>query len=264
MNIIDKIDSLPPLPKTIQELEDFKKSTNKEIKTLANIVERDPLLITTILKTTNSALFGFRSQIETVQKAVGILGINYTLMIAFDSLIKDSLNFSLSSYNITTDDLLSASLIKSKILYAIVEDDEIAMSLSLPIFLQEVGKFIISKHLIDIGKSEEFKSQVNINNISELERKYVGYDTYEVTYKIFEKWGLTKDIINSIKNINNSSSLSGKEKLKSELLHIIGTVGNPIAHLSTDCKILSLKLIEKYNLNKNIKDKFINVIENLK
>ena len=40
-----KIDSLPPLPKTLLDLEEFKKLTNKDLEVLEEIISQDPLKI---------------------------------------------------------------------------------------------------------------------------------------------------------------------------------------------------------------------------
>ena len=69
-NILEKIESLPPLPQTIEEIENFRKKKDKEIDELVRIIEKDALVITTLLKISNSALFGFRdlSTLKHTQK----------------------------------------------------------------------------------------------------------------------------------------------------------------------------------------------------
>ena len=62
--ILEKIESLPPLPQTIEEIEAFRKKQNKEVDELVKIIEKDALVITTLLKVSNSSLFGFRSKVE--------------------------------------------------------------------------------------------------------------------------------------------------------------------------------------------------------
>ena len=52
--LIQKIDALPPLPKSVVELEEFRKSLEKEPLDLLKIIEQDPLIITTLLKVANN------------------------------------------------------------------------------------------------------------------------------------------------------------------------------------------------------------------
>lgn len=65
-NILKKIESLPPLPQTIIDIEEFRKRADKEVDDLIKIIEKDALCVTTLLKVANSSLFGFRSKIETL------------------------------------------------------------------------------------------------------------------------------------------------------------------------------------------------------
>ena len=65
INILQKIESLPPLPKTIIDIEEFRKRKDKEAADLLDIIEKDALIISTLLKISNSAMFGFRSKVET-------------------------------------------------------------------------------------------------------------------------------------------------------------------------------------------------------
>ena len=90
-NILEKIESLPPLPKTIIEIEEFRKKLNKEAIDLLNIIEKDALIISTLLKISNSAMFGFRSKVETPSRAVNLLGINFTISIAIGGTVQNLL-----------------------------------------------------------------------------------------------------------------------------------------------------------------------------
>lgn len=71
----------------IKELIDSESSTIDEI---ANIITLDPTLSVTILKLANSSFFNYPGQIETISKAVLVLGITevYNLVIAY--FIKDA------------------------------------------------------------------------------------------------------------------------------------------------------------------------------
>jgi HD-like signal output (HDOD) protein len=66
--ILEKIESLPPLPKTIIEIEEFRKKQDKELSELLQIIEKDALIVSTLLKIANSAMFGFRTKVEHLQE----------------------------------------------------------------------------------------------------------------------------------------------------------------------------------------------------
>ena len=81
-NLIQKIDCLPPLPSSIIQLNDFKKIKNSSPEKLIKIIEQDPLMVATILKISNSSMFGFRSKVDTLSRAINLLGVNFTISVA--------------------------------------------------------------------------------------------------------------------------------------------------------------------------------------
>ena len=113
VEVMKQIDSLPPLPQTVMELESFKKSSTHEIGDLIKIIEKDPLIVSTLLKVSNSAMFGFVSKIETPSRAVNLLGINFTLSIAIASSISKIINTDLSCYGKTSDDFIKIANMQS-------------------------------------------------------------------------------------------------------------------------------------------------------
>lgn len=54
--LTEKIDSLPPLPNSMLELEDFRKVKNTNPEELIAIIKKDPLLVSTILRVANLSL----------------------------------------------------------------------------------------------------------------------------------------------------------------------------------------------------------------
>ena len=97
-NILEKIESLPPLPQTIEKIENFRKKKNKEIEELVKIIEKDALVITTLLKISNSSLFGFRTKVETIGRVISLLGINFTIYMTISETFNNILTTDLSPY----------------------------------------------------------------------------------------------------------------------------------------------------------------------
>ncbi len=154
-NILEKIESLPPLPKTIIEIEEFRKKLNKEAIDLLEIIEKDALIISTLLKISNSAMFGFRSKVETPSRAINLLGINFTISIAIGGTVQNLLMTSLEPYAITSDDFMKASNISSTLasLWLSKIDIDLKEEIILPALLQETGKFILSDLILSGKKS---------------------------------------------------------------------------------------------------------------
>lgn len=252
MLLAQKIDSLPPLPKTVLELEEFKKSPDKQPTVLVNIIEQDPLIVATLLKVSNSAMFGFRSSVETPSRAVNLLGINFTLSIAFGSSIKNMIDTDLAAYGIGSDDFLDLANMGSNLLSLWISkvDYDLKEELLLPVFLQETGKFIISDIVKEQGKKDEFHAKVTASeDIAKVEKEYLAITTSSVTASIFKKWNLNENLINSIEFVDSLESCPEKYLKKAQILNVIKTVCNVVDPLSDKNIEIGLEKARRFGLD---------------
>ena len=167
-NILNKVESLPPLPKTILEIEEFRKKFEKEASELLQIIEKDALIVSTLLKISNSAMFGFRSKVETPSRSINLLGINFTIFIAIGDIIQNLLNTNLEPYSISSDDFMRASNLSSTLasLWLSRVDVDLKDELLLPVLLQEAGKFILADIITSEKKTEEFKTKLEKSDLT--------------------------------------------------------------------------------------------------
>ncbi|EQB34472.1 hypothetical protein M947_10725 [Sulfurimonas hongkongensis] len=226
-DILAEIDSLPPLPQTVIHIEEYKNKEDKSPKELAEIIGKDPLILSTLLKVSNSAMFGFKKRIETSQMAVSLLGVNFTISLALGSAIKNLVETSLEPYGADSEKFLEtagqAIIMASKLANEI--DPELRDRLLLPTFLLETGKFVISRVIKEKDQVDEFYAEVKEStNIAEIEKKYIGVSTSMVTAAMFEKWGLSQTLIDDIKYVDEPSSPENKSLLVSQIIHIANKV----------------------------------------
>lgn len=249
--ILSKIEALPPLPKTIIELEEFRKKQDKEITELLTIVEKDALIVSTLLKIVNSAMFGFRTKVETPNRAVNLLGINFTISVAIGGSIQNLLKTSLKPYGITSDDFMKASNIASTLatfwlskLEVENQDDIILASL-----LQETGKFIIASLINNDGKADEFLQMIEDNSILDAENSFLSTNTSKVTAQIFRHWKLSENLINCIDFLDNLEDVDPEFKQRVEILNVIRAASNVIDPLSDENIGKAIQLAKSFNLD---------------
>ncbi len=261
-SIIEKVESLSPLPKTITQIDQFRKMQNKETEDLLHIVEKDALIVSTLLKVSNSAMFGFRSKVETVKRAIELLGINFTISIAISSTINNLLKCDLSTYFITTDDFMRASTLSSS-LTSLWLINELKEELVLPALLQETGKFIIAEIVSNNEDVEEFKKEIKIEkNIETVEKKYVGMSTSEVTAAIFKHWKLSDNLVNLIEFVDKVEQCKDSAILeKVKILNVVKTICNITNPLSEENIQKGLEKAKNYNLDTDSLQKAINKLQ---
>lgn len=251
-NILEKIESLPPLPKTIIEIEEFRKKPNKEALDLLKIIEKDALIISTLLKISNSAMFGFRSKVETPSRAINLLGINFTISIAIGGTVQNLLMTNLEPYSINSDDFMRASNISSSLanIWLSKVDTDLKEEIILPALLQETGKFIIADLISHEAKTQEFKTKIlSGSSIENVEKELVGITTSEVTAKIFRHWKLSENLISMIENVDDVSKASDNYRKKAQILDVIKTASNIKEPLSDENIEKAIKKATSYGLD---------------
>ena len=228
-DILAQIDSLPPLPQTVIHIEEFKNKEDKSPPELALIISKDPLILSTLLKVSNSAMFGFKKKIETPQMAVSLLGVNFTISLAIGSAIKNLIETSLEPYGADSDKFLETA--SQAIIMASRWASEIDIGLRdrllLPTFLLETGKFIIARIIKEQGLSDEFYAEVKESvDIASVEQKYLGTSTSIITAAIFEKWGLSETLVNDIRYVDEPNHPENKSLVVSQIIHVVNKVCN--------------------------------------
>ncbi|RXJ92870.1 HDOD domain-containing protein [Malaciobacter molluscorum] len=251
-NILEKIESLPPLPKTITEIEEFRQKSEKDPFELLKIIEKDALIISTLLKVSNSAMFGFRSKVETPSRAINLLGINFTISIAIGGTVQNLLKANLSAYGINSDDFMKisnmsttlANLWLGKVSYDLKEE------LILPALLQEAGKFVIADILELENKTPEFKTLLHDGySTAQAEKEIIGITTSQVTAQIFKHWKLSENLINSIEYVDDISNVPAEYKQKAQILDVIKTACEVTDPLSDDKIEKAVNKAKAYSLD---------------
>ena len=261
-----KIDSLPPLPKTIMEIEDFRgKVGEKEPFELLKIIEKDALIISTLLKVSNSAMFGFRSKVETPSRAINLLGVNFTISIAIGGTVQNLLQANLDPYGISTDDFMDASNLASSLVNLWVSkiDYDLKEELLLPAFLQETGKFILSELIHESDKVDEFQDAI-INSgkeLSEIEHEFVGFSCSKITANIFKHWKLSHNLIFAIGFVGDIKNCPDEFKEKAQILEVIKILSDITAPLSETNISKALSKAQEYELDTSLLSKAITRIK---
>jgi len=263
--LLKKIDSLPPLPKTILDLEEFKKSSHKDLDVLLTIIEQDPLIVATLLKVSNSAMFGFNNKVEKAGRAIHLLGVNFTLSIAFGSAIKNALDTDLGAYGINADKFMSIANMSSNLLKEWIKrvDNTLKEELLLPIFLLETGRFVLSGVAIENKIKDDFHDKIIKNplDISEIEKEYFKVTSTQVTSSIFKHWNLSDSLIDMIHYTDDLENCPSKYKQEAQILNVVKTICNVTDPMGEQFKEEGLRKAKEFGLDTKNLERAIETME---
>lgn len=262
--ILKQIELLPPLPQTVIEIEKFRKSNCRELDNLVDIIENDPLIVTSLLRIANSSMFGFKSKVETVKRAVNLLGIDFTIYVIIPDAIRSVLKINFDVYNISDKDFTDASLYSSQLInhWLKDEDKKLKDELIFSTFLFDIGKLVLSEVLLKNELVNEFKERLNQNNkICEIEKDLLNITTSKTSAEIMKYWQLDSDIVNILEFVDDVENCDVESKYKVQLLDIIKTACNACFLLTNNSINEALIKAEIYNMDKKVLEESINFVK---
>ncbi len=203
-NILSHIKNLPPLPKSVLEVQKITNNPNSSIKDLVKIIKTDPLITANLLKAANSPLYGFTKQIKTVDMAVSLFGMSTVKGFVISFAVRNTLKFDLSAYGISEDQFHTVSTDRNALGFNWYRLNKDKLDIiSTDSFLIDIGAVVISLYLKSKGEAEKFKNRLTKENRYELEKEFIGLSTPEVTAEIFKHWNFSEELIKPILNIDN-------------------------------------------------------------
>ena len=237
-SIADSVKSLPPLSKTIADVNAVFAKEDSSVHDLAKVIEHDPMIIANLLKAANSPLYGFGKEITNVAQAVSLFGMSMTRSIAIGNSIRKLLNVDMQPYGITSDKFAEISSLQAALMLKWYKQIDVkkADKLYLAALLQETGKILIASDIIQDDETISFASEIeNSNNLAIVEKSYLDVTSSEVTAFIFDHWGFGEEFIEMIKYADNPKAAPDNIKEFATALNIVKTavpINKPLSEVA--------------------------------
>ncbi len=226
-SIVNSIKSLPPLPKTVIDMQRVCNDPDGSIQEMVKVVEQDPMIVANLLKAANSPLYSFRHEITNVAQAVSLFGMSMTRSIGLGNSVRKLLNVDMEPYGVSSDHFAEISSMQSALMHKWYgQIDRIkADKLFLASFLQETGKILIASDVIQEHLETNFKSDIETAiDIAAVERSYVEETTATVTAAIFTHWNFDEEFVDMIRFSDTPEEATDEMKEYATALNIIKTI----------------------------------------
>jgi len=269
-SIAESVKSLPPLSKTISDINRVCEDPEAGVGELAKVIEQDPMIVANLLKAANSPLYGFGKEITSVMQAVSLFGMSMTRSIALGNAVRKLLNVDMQPYGISSEKFAEISAMQATLMNKWYKqiDKEKAQKLYLAAFLQETGKILIASDIIKENEELSFASEIEMTtNIASVEHSYVGVTSAEVTALIFEHWGFEKDFVEMIRFSDAPKNAPDDSVEFSTALNIVKTaipVNKPLSEQSINFALRKARDAGyKYELLEDVIDEMLDTMEEL-
>lgn len=253
--LMARIDSLPPLPESVIEIEQLFLNEYPDINMLVDIITKDPSLTANILSKVNAPLYGFSKTIISIVQAVTLFGAPQIRSIALSSSIQRSFDIDLSPYSISTVTFSKISITQSELLFQWYMNIDINMARDLApiVFLMETGKILIAKEIIESDKIDIFQKDLRTyENISDVENIHTMMNTTQVSALVFKQLHLNEKFSLVMQYLDDDKEVPSSMKDTITIIKIIRTAINIENQLNEYSLSQAFELLEKNNYNIDI------------
>ncbi|BAU24173.1 HD family phosphohydrolase [Caldimicrobium thiodismutans] len=208
-----KLEGLPTLPPIVQKLNLLIEDERVSLHQIADLIEKDQVITTKVLRLANSAFYGFPRKVSTVSQAMMLLGMNVLKILImtssiFDIIHKEDVGLWEHSIGVAA----CAKIIAEKT--EIKDPQEIATAG----LLHDLGRVIEM-----VSFREESKEIIALISQGEeplqAERKILGLDHAEIGAFLMRQWNLPERLIEAV-SAHHQLDLSKKFKKESACLHL--------------------------------------------
>lgn len=194
--LIEEIVTLPALPVSVDRVLQLVNDPDCSLAEVGKAISADPSLALKTLRLVNSAYYGLRTQIVSVDHAVALLGIKVIKNLALSATVFDTFKGGadqLLRHSITCGVAMRA-LLESGGLSCHIEPDE-AFVYGL---LHDVGKIVFEAFLPDEYAASAELSRKNGIPMFDAEREIIGADHSEMGERLAQNWKLPSPLVLAI------------------------------------------------------------------
>lgn len=196
--LVKQLEGLVTLPDIYLRLQQVMNSEQASIDKVAEVLTLDPSLVAQLLKIANSALYNLPAPVETVSRAVNILGTQQVnelvlaagLAKAFQGMENDLLDIKTYWYRCVQTGILARTLAEG----AGMRGGE---SLFIRGLLLDLGHLVLYSHYPQACRAALADAGDEYLAIPAAERKHIGCDARELTTDLMTHWALPDSFINA-------------------------------------------------------------------
>ncbi len=230
--IIDQlinIRRLPTLNPVVVMVEKALGTEEPDVQYLSRVISDDPSLTSMLLKVANSALYGARREITTVQDAVVRLGLAEVRKLVVDisvvNYVADMPDSLLDPVDYWVHSIGVAICMEEIQQMTRVMEQNGSQSHVVGL-LHDIGRLISSTHLREAYESlPDNPDELGWDwNIIEIERDRLGIDHAQVGAAVLDRWGLPKKIIDCVRYHHEPDVCPGDQRKQTYLLALADSI----------------------------------------
>lgn len=257
--VLDEIENLPPLPKSLHKIIDLCNDPEANIHTLSVEIEKDPALSADLLKLSNSTYFITRNKVSTIQNAIKIVGLknlkNLLYVSGVTKIMSSRYEKAQEIWDHSGKCSIYARLIANEFSHHKIAD--IAATAGL---LHDIGKLVLLSIDKNITKRVEFLKDKEKNNSVLLEEYSMGISHPDIGAQLLTKWGFPVELIEVVQFHHRPFLASADSRALTEIIYLANNLVD-LKDGKTSFSVMLSPILENFNIV--TEQDLLNLIEKL-
>lgn len=198
--IMTRVSSFPNMPQAAIKLRELLAKEDVAVDEIEEILRHDPGLATNVLRLANSAFFGVPRKVETLKRAVMLLGVKRFAQIAVSAGMSKNLDKVVEGYDLSPGELWLHSIAVANTAEALARFKKIAETddVFTPALLHDMGKLVLGQFVkADRQKIERIIAKGVPLDVAE--HMVLGTDHAEIGALILARWSFPDNIVNAVR-----------------------------------------------------------------
>lgn len=219
--VLKSIDKIPAFPLTVHRVNELMRDPDYPSSSLVDILKLDQAVTANLLKMANSAYFGSRRRVSTLNEAVMFLG-QENILRAINAAGVATLFKTADGYGVTSSDLwkhsVGAALMSQIISRKVFQREDPVLFTA--VLMHDIGKIILGQFVNK--KYLRISALVKLQGYSFLkaEEQVIGINHAELGGRIARKWNFPETICNVIAYHHHPDKLEGKGQAAPWIAHL--------------------------------------------
>lgn len=197
--IFEKVDAIPPFPKTAQRALELLRSDEVDFRELEEVIKSDPGIAVNFLKLVNSALFSLPQKVDSLLKAFMLLGTDQIRFILLASVTGKYFSQDLKGYGVSSKDIwlhsIACGLTAEEIASLLKMPPEKKESLYIASLLHDLGKIVLDLYTtLEEGRFHQIMAENPEWDFLQIEWLVLGVDHGMVGGYLLKRWDFPEEI----------------------------------------------------------------------
>jgi len=234
--LIDDLVTLPTLPTVLQEVNTLVENPSSSANDVATVIQADVAIATKVLRLANSAYYGLRSKVTSVQHAIAMLGFNIIKNLAITATVFEQMGEGPVHQDFSHEDFWKHSVATGMVAKLLADRVGLGRKELEAMFvcglLHDVGKIILEQHIhesfveaLDVSRAEQMP-------LYKAEQQVMEFTHADVGALLADRWRLAPEVISAAQWHHAPLSAPDGEQLIPCLVHVADFIARvrPVGH----------------------------------